>query len=462
MIPPGARLHFVGIGGSGMSALAEVLMARGYRVSGCDLRESAGIERLRRVGVDVRLGHNADHLGEVDVVVLSRAVADGIAEVRAARTRGITVLHRAEVLADVMRSANSVAVVGTHGKTTTTAMLTRILLAAGLDPTALIGAELPELGSNARVGQGPWIVAEVDESDGSLLHIEPTAALVTSLDVTDHRDFYASTRQLTETFVRFLQGVSPSGFVVACADYPGVRDLAARADRPVIWYGFNEGAAIRAQMKTVCGHTTRAAVFVGGQEAGELALQVPGRHNVSNALGALAAAMRIGVPVEVAIDALAAFRGASRRFEVRGEAGGVLVVDDYAHNPVKVAAVLRAAREGWPQHRVIALFQPHRFSRTQTTYAEFAHAFDAADEVVVTDIYPADEQPLPGVSARLIVDALAAHRPVHYRPTTDAAVDLVEALVTPGAIVLTLGAGDIGKAGDALLRRLAARAGGGR
>jgi UDP-N-acetylmuramate--alanine ligase len=248
--------------------------------------------------------------------------------------------------------------------------------------------------------------------------------------------------------------------VVACADHAGVRDLAAGVDRPIIWYGFDEGAAIRGQMRTICGHTTRAAVFIGGQYVGELALQVPGRHNVSNALGALAAAMRIGVPAEVAIDALAAFRGASRRFEVRGEAGGVLVVDDYAHNPVKVAAVLRAAREGWPQRRVIAVFQPHRFSRTQTTYAEFAHAFDAADEVVVTEIYPADERPLPGVSARLIVDALAGHRSVHYRPTTDAAVDLVETLVAPGAIVLTLGAGDIGKAGDALLRRLAARAGG--
>jgi len=443
-----------------MSALAEVMVTQGYRVSGCDLRESASLKRLRGMGVDVRVGHSAEHLVDVDVVVLSRAIADGIGEVRAARARGIAVLHRAQVLAQVMRSANSVAVVGTHGKTTTTAMLTRILLAAGLDPTALIGADLPELGSNARVGRGPWVVAEVDESDGSLLHVEPTAALVTSLDVTDHRDFYASTHQLAQTFTRFLRGVSPDGFVVACADHPGVRDLAVHVERPVIWYGFDESAAVRAQMRTICGHTTRAAVFVAGRHAGELALQVPGRHNISNALGALAAAVRIGVPVDLAIDALAAFRGARRRFEVRGEAGGVLVVDDYAHNPVKVAAVLRAAREGWPQHRVIAVFQPHRFSRTQTTYAEFAHAFDAADEVVVTDIYPADEQPRPGVSARLIVDAVAAHRPVHYRPTTDAALDLVEALATPGAIVLTLGAGDIGKAGDALLQRLAARAGG--
>jgi UDP-N-acetylmuramate--alanine ligase len=451
-------MHFMGIGGVGMSAIAEVLLHRGYRISGCDLRESVVLTRLRALGAQVWIGHSAEHLAQADVLVYSRAIAGQNEEVRAAQARGVPLRHRAEILSEIMREGRGIAVVGTHGKTTTTAMLTRILICAGLDPTALIGADVPELGANARAGAGPWVVAEVDESDGSLLRTTPWAALLTSLDVTDHRDFYASSDQLAGTFEQFLQSVDEGGFIVACADHAAVRALAAGLGRPVITYGFDETAVVRASMRTILGHTTRAGILIEGREAGELALQVPGRHNVANATGAIAAALQIGVPLETAVEALATFRGASRRFEVRGEADGVLVVDDYAHNPVKVAAVLRAAREGWPQHRVIALFQPHRFSRTKTTHAEFAHAFDAADDVVITEIYAADEYPQPGVTAQLIVDAVAGHRPVHYRPSVDAALDLVGEIATPGAIVLTLGAGDIGHAGDALLQRLAARA----
>jgi UDP-N-acetylmuramate--alanine ligase len=457
VIQPSARLHFVGIGGSGMSALAEVLLQRGYRVSGCDVRESASVQRLRALGADVLIGHSPDHLVGADIVVVSRAIGGGNDEVRAARERHLVMLHRAEMLGEVLRGGRGIAVVGTHGKTTTTAMLTRILIGAGLDPTALIGADVPELSSNARAGHGTWVVAEVDESDGSLLRVAPWAAILTSLDVTDHRDFYASADQLMATFEQFLHSVSPEGFIVACSDHTGVRRLAEGLDRTVISYGFADEAAVRAEIRAIHGYTTRAGIFIAGREAGELVLQVPGRHNVSNALGAIAAAVQIGVPLPVVIDGLAVFRGASRRFEVRGEAGGVLVVDDYAHNPVKVAAALRAAREGWPDHRVIALFQPHRFTRTQTTFNDFARAFDAADEVIVTEIYAADERPLPGVTAQLIVDSVAAHRPVHYRPTVGAALDLIESLAAAGSIVVTLGAGDIGRAADALVRRLAVR-----
>ncbi len=457
MIPASARLHFVGIGGAGMSAVAQVLLHRGFQVSGCDRRESDATARLRRLGAHVVLGHSPSHLDAADTVVLSRAIGEENDEVRAARQRGLPTLHRAEVLAEVMASGRGVAVVGTHGKTTTTAMLTRILTSAGLDPTALIGADVAEFGGNARAGNGPWIVAEVDESDGSLLHVIPFAAVLTSLDVTDHRDFYTTPAHLEGTFARFLRSVAPGGFVVVCIDHPGVRALVDGLRRPVVTYGLDGAASVRGTVRAINGRTARADVMIDGRPAGELILQVPGRHNVSNALGAIAAALRIGVPVETAIAALAQFRGASRRFEVHGEAGGVLVVDDYAHNPVKVAAALRAAREGWPHRRLIALFQPHRFSRTHTTHADFALAFDAADEVVVTEIYPADERPLPGVSARLIVDAVAAHRPVHYRVTTADALDLIEALAVPGSLVLTLGAGDIGGAADALLSRLAAR-----
>ncbi|MDR7522187.1 MAG: UDP-N-acetylmuramate--L-alanine ligase [Armatimonadota bacterium] len=457
MIPRGARLHFIGIGGAGMSALATVLLHRGFTVSGCDLRDSETVRRIRDAGGEVLIGHHPVHLDGADVVVVSRAVAPDTGEVRAARARGLPTLHRAQVLGEVMGSGCGVAIVGTHGKTTTTAMLTRVLVASGYDPTALIGADVADLGGNARAGAGRWIVAEVDESDGSLLHIAPHAAVLTSLDVTDHRDYYTSAAHLEQTFARFLGGVSPDGFIAACTDHPGVRALCEGLGRPVVTYGFDEAAAIRGEILTQDGRTIRARVWTDGRPAGELVLQVPGRHNVSNALAAVAAAGRIGVPLPAALDALAGFRGVSRRFEVRGEADGVLVVDDYAHNPVKVAAVLRAAREGWPDRRLIAIFQPHRFSRTRTTHAEFARAFDLADEVIVTEIYAAGEPPQPGISARLIVDAIAAHRTVHYRPTTGKALELAEALAAPGAIVLTLGAGDIGGAAGALLARLAAR-----
>ncbi len=457
MIRPYARLHFVGIGGAGMSAVAQVLLQRGFHISGCDRRESETTQRLRRLGARVDLGHHPSHLDAADAVVLSRAIAEENDEVRAARARGLPMLHRAEMLAKVMASGRGVAVVGTHGKTTTTAMLTRILIAAGLDPTALIGADVAEFDGNARAGRSPWIVAEVDESDGSLLRVVPYAAVLTSLDVTDHRDFYTSPAHLEQTFAAFLHGIDAGGFVAACIDHPGVRALVSGLTRPIVTYGFDRAASLRGELRAINGQATRATVLMNDRPAGELALQVPGRHNVSNALGAIAAAWRIGVPLEAAIAALAGFRGASRRFEVHGEAGGVLVVDDYAHNPVKVAAALHAAREGWPGRRVIALFQPHRFSRTQTTYADFARAFDEADEVVVTEIYAAGEAPRPGVSARLIVDAVAVHRPVHYRAATGDAVDLIERLARPGSLVLTLGAGDIGGAADALLGRLADR-----
>jgi len=457
MIPSGAHVHFIGIGGAGMSAVAQVLLGRGFTISGCDLRDAETTHRLRKMGCVVHIGHAPAHLQGVDVVVVSRAIPDDTDELDAARRKGLPIFHRAAALGQVMAMGKGVAVVGTHGKTTTTAMLTRVLAAGGLDPTALIGADVDEYRGNVRSGDGMWIVAEVDESDGSLVHVAPFAAVLTSLDVTDHRDFYTSSVHLKETFLHFLQTVDPAGFVVLCIDHSEVSGLRPLLGRSVTTYGFDRKAQVRGTVKMMKGEASRTAVWVNRRRAGELVLQVAGRHNVCNALGAIAAGVRAGVPAEVAIDALQGYRGAARRFAVRGEAGGVLVVDDYAHNPTKVAAVLRAAREGWPGRRVIALFQPHRFSRTRTTHAEFGGAFAAADEVVVTEIYAADERPEAGVSARLIVDAIARQRPVHFRRTTEEALDLVETIVAPGDIVLTLGAGDIGDAADVLLTRLAGR-----
>lgn len=457
MIRAGGHVHFVGIGGSGMSALAQVLAARGFVVSGCDLRASEATERLRRAGCAIELGHSVGHLRGVDAVIVSRAVAGDTEELRAAARLGVPIRHRAEILGYVMGTGRSIAVVGTHGKTTTTAMLARALTAGGWDPTALIGADVSEYAGNVRIGAGQWVVAEVDESDGSLVHVTPFAAVLTSLDVTDHRDYYTSMGHLTETFQRFLRGVDDRGFVVLGIDHPVVRRLREALTRPVLTYGLAADADVRGEIVTIHSATTRTALWYGGRRAGELVLEVPGRHNVANALGAIAAAAQAGVPVDVAVEALRGFRGAARRFAVRGEAGGVLVVDDYAHNPVKIAAVLRAAREGWPDRRLIVLFQPHRFSRTRTTFAEYGGAFEAADEVIVTEIYAADEAPLPGVSARLIVDEIARQRPVRFEAGTQEALDLLERLVAPGDMVLTLGAGDIGRAADAFLARLAAR-----
>lgn len=458
MIQHSSRVHFVGIGGAGMSALAEVLLHRGVRVSGCDLRDSPVLWRISALGGVTFVGHSPDHLAEADLVVYSRAVADENHEIRAARTLGLPVLHRAELLAQVMASGRGVAVIGTHGKTTTAAMLTRVLASAGLDPTGIIGAGIEEYGGGARTGHGSWIVAEVDESDGSLLHVRPFAAVLTSLDATDHRDYYAAPGKLEQTFERFLGSVSQEGFIAVCLDHAGAVGLARRLGRPFLTYGLDRAASVRGEVRAMCGEETRTELWIAGRPCGEMVLRVPGRHNVCNALGAIAAAVEMGVSVDAALGALAGYQGVARRFAIRGQAGGVLVVDDYAHNPVKISAVLRAAREGWPQRRVIALFQPHRYSRTRTTHAEFGRAFDAADEVVVTEIYPAGEPPQPGVTARLIVEAIALHRPVHFRATTEAALDLVEQIASPGTIVLTLGAGDIGEAADALLRRLAVRA----
>jgi len=454
MIDSSQHVHFVGIGGSGMSALAHLLLARGAMVSGCDIRDSEATRRLEQMGAVIRLGHAAAHLAGVDLVVATRAVGPENAELLAARTRGLTIRHRAELLGQVMAEGRSIAVAGTHGKTTTTAMAAAVLIEGGFDPTALVGAEVPAFGGNARVGQGGWTVAEVDESDGSLMYVAPWAAAVTSLDLTDHADFYASAEHLEDTFVRFLQGIKPEGFAVLCADHRRVARMADSLSIPTVTYGLDADADLTAQVQELSGARSVAQIRRGSRRLGRITLAVPGRYNVANALAAAAIGLELGIPFETIGGALAAFKGVARRFAIHGEVGGVLVADDYAHNPVKVAAVLRAARECWPERRVVALFQPHRFSRTRTTHAQFANAFRDADEVYITEIYPADEAPVPGVTAALIVDAVAARRPVTFVATPEEAVERVAGAARAGDLILTLGAGDIGEAAAAIVERL--------
>ena len=441
------ELHFVGAGGAGMSPLAEVYARRGVRVSGCDRREGPGVRRLRELGVPVCVGHSVRHLEGVERLVASRAVPAMEAELVAARERGLPVLHRAELLAELMRGEpDSVGVVGTHGKTTTTALLAVALEAAGFDPTAVVGGEVVEFGGGARVGRGV-AVAEVDESDGSLVRVRVRSAVVTSLDLTDHADHYRDLDCLLGTFARFLSGTDPGGLVLTCADCPNARVLGEHAPGKVLTYGLREGA-YRGRVVRTEGGASHFALQRFGRLVGEVRLRLPGRHNVANATAALAVGLELGGSFEAMAQALGGFRGVRRRFEVYCEAP--LVVDDYAHNPVKVRSFLRAVREAWPGRRVVAVFQPHRYSRTRTTYPQYADAFEDADEVVVTELYPADEPPEPGVTGKLIADCLR-HPRVHWVADLEEVVPFLLRSVRPQDAVATLGAGDVWR----VARRLA-------
>ena len=454
MINGSSRVHFIGIGGAGMSAIAHVLLARGYRVSGSDLRPSDGTRRLEALGATVYIGHDSAHVAEADVVVASRAVPDLNVELVAARYRNLPVLHRAQLLGQIMEGGTGIAVVGTHGKTTTTAMIAHVLAAGGLDPTALIGGDVEDLGGNVRIGHGPHVVAEVDESDGSLVYVRPHAAVVTSLDISDHRDYYRTIERLLETFTQFLGALPRDGFAVLCTDHRYVRDLLPRVAGRALTFGLNAGAQFAAGIQKMEGRLTRCTVRRDGRTLGKVVLPVPGRYNVRNALAATAVALELGMRFEDIAQALGSFGGVHRRFDVRGDVAGIMIVDDYAHNPIKIAAVLRAAKECWPARRVVAVFQPHRYSRTKTTYRRFAQVFEDADELVITEIYPADETPIPGVTAALIVDAVRPHHPVTFAEDAHAVVAHLVPRLRPGDLVLTLGAGDICRVADALVGAL--------
>ncbi len=434
-------IHFIGIGGSGMCGLAEVLLAEGQPVSGCDLRWSRVTERLVTLGARVHRGHDPAHLDGCTLVVVSRAVPQTNEERVRAQRLGIPVWPRARMLQELLRARPSIGVTGTHGKTTTTALTATVLLGAGLDPCALVGAEVRAFHSHARVGRGP-VVAEVDESDGSVAEVRVEAAVVTSMDLTDHADHYRDLRRLQQTFAAFVQGVPSEGFVVLCGEVPEVAALREASRARVVLYGFEAGE-VRARILARRGLSTVFALAVRGRRLGEVRLPLPGAHNVLNATAALATGLALGEEFDAMAQALERFEGISRRFEVH--ATRPLVVDDYAHNPVKVRAFLRTLREVVPNARILAVFQPHRYSRTATTYPQFARAFDDADELVVTDIYPADEPPIPGVSAQLIVDAVRTYRPVVWIPDLEEAAEYVRSRLRPEDVLATMGAGDVWK-----------------
>lgn len=454
MIDPTKRVHFVGIGGAGMSALAEVLLARGMRVSGSDLHASATTRRLAERGAVISIGHDIGHVTSANMVVASAAIPETNVELVAARTRGVPVHHRAEVLAQVMTERDGIAIVGTHGKTTTAAITAHVLAAGGYDPLALIGADVVSFGGNVRLGEGRYVVAEVDESDGSLVYVRPAIAIVTSLDLTDHRDHYRTQERLLKTFATFIGTIPAVGFVALAVDHSNVRKLRAGVSARVLTYALEGEADYSATIQRFDGATTHWTLHHRGARVRDVILPLLGRYNVANALAATAVAHAVGMSFEHIADALGTFQGLSRRFSVRGDVDGIMVVDDYAHNPTKIAAVLRATKESWPDRRVIAIFQPHRFTRTQSMFQRFATAFRDADELIVTPIYSADEVPIPGVSAALIVEAVREHQPVTFIDRTDRVTEYLMPRLRRGDLILTLGAGDIWQVADTIVDAL--------
>ena len=448
------RIHFVGIGGIGMSGIAEVLLNLGYHVSGSDLAATPVTERLGVLGGRIAAGHDAANVRDAQVVVTSSAVRPDNPEVLEAKRLQIPVIPRAEMLAELMRMKYGIAIAGAHGKTTTTSLVATILAAAELDPTAVIGGRLDAFGSNARLGQGEFLVAEADESDGSFLSLTPTWAVITTID-REHLDYWPDLERIREAFTTFANKVPFYGAVFLGVDDPGVREIVPRVRKRAVTYGLEVEAEVRGSAPRYEGTNSSCTVHAAGRELGRLRVPIPGAHNLSNALAAVAVALELDLAPETIFGALATFRNAHRRFELRGEHAGVLVVDDYGHHPTEVRATLAAARRGFDR-RIVVAFQPHRFTRTRDLEAEFLGAFADADLVVVTEIYAAGEEPIPGVSGERLAGLLAkgGHPAVRFVADKSRLPAVLAQAVRPGDLVLTLGAGDVWKAGGELLRTL--------
>jgi len=460
---PSGTVHFMGIGGAGMCALAEAVVRQGGRVTGCDRAPGAAIRPLERLGVRVRGGHDPSHVEDVVALVVSAAIPDSHPEIRRAREAGIPVLKRAEALGGWVNRGRVLAVAGTHGKTTATAMATSVLEAAGLDPTGFIGGETAQWKSHLRPGSDDLFVVEADEYDRSFLHLRPSVALVTNLEA-DHLDIYGDLAGVRQAFHRFLDGVREDGAVVACADDPGAGSLLAGVAARVWSYGLNAGSQVRGVGVRITGSESRFRVVEEGVARGRIRVPLPGLHNVRNALGVAAACRRIGVEWDVIRQGLAAFRGVRRRFQELGNVGGIRVVDDYAHHPTEVEAVLRAARSAAPRLRLVVVFQPHLFSRTRDFAPEFGRALALADVVWVTEVYPAREEPIPGVDGGLVVRAVEKAREgegarvteVRLHPELDTLPRALAGFLESGDLCLLLGAGSIEGVGPALVEAIEA------
>jgi UDP-N-acetylmuramate--alanine ligase len=452
MFAPSQRVHFIGIGGIGMSGIAEILLTMGYPVSGSDLKKSSVTERLAALGATVYVGHAAENARACDVVVTSSAVARDNPEVLEAKARKTPVIQRAEMLAELMRLKYGIAIAGMHGKTTTTSMIAAVLAGGGLDPTVVVGGRVDAMGSNARLGRSQYLVAEADESDRSFLKLSPVLAVVTNLD-REHMEAYRDMEDVEAAFVEFMEKVPFYGAVTACADDSRLKAILPRVTRKVYTYGVSEGVdfGLRVREARAGCHAT-FEVDAQGLLLGPFDLNVPGRHNLLNATAAVAIGVQLGVAPEEIAEALHGFRGVDRRFQIKGKGRGVTVVDDYGHHPTEIKATLQAAREcGYK--RVLVLFQPHRYTRTRDLMEEFAGAFGDADVVEVLDIYAASEQPIAGVTGAALAKAIRGPR-VEYAASVDEAVERLVSQARDGDLIMTLGAGSVSQAGAAVLERL--------
>jgi len=459
MFAPSQRVHFIGIGGIGMSGIAEILLTMGYAVSGSDLRSSPTTERLERLGATIYTGHAAGNAAASDVVVTSSAVAKDNPEVLEARARKIPVIQRAEMLAELMRLKYGIAIAGMHGKTTTTSMVAAVLAGGELDPTVVVGGRVDAMGSNARLGRSQYLVAEADESDRSFLHLSPILAVVTNLD-REHMDTYADMADVERVFVEFMQRVPFYGAITACVDNALLRAILPKVTRKVYTYGESADADFRLRVLPPSGDGVATfEVNARGLLLGPFKLHKPGRHNLLNATAAVAIGVQLGIAPEKIAAGLESFRGVDRRFQVKGVERGVTVVDDYGHHPTEIKATLQAAREcGYG--RVLVLFQPHRFTRTRDLMEDFAGAFGDADSVQVLDIYAASEKPIEGVTGEALATRVreVSGKLVSYAASMDEAVARLVADARPGDVVMTMGAGNVSAAGGMLLEGLAARA----
>ena len=438
-------IHFIGIGGIGMSGLAEILRTMDFDVSGSDMRESEVTERLEGFDVKISVGHRASNIEQADVVVYTSAIKKDNPELQEAIRRGIPCITRGEMLAELMRLKYGVAIAGSHGKTTTTSLVATVLRAAGLDPTVVVGGRMAALGSNAKLGAGDLLVAEADESDGSFLRLNPTISVVTNIDP-EHLDHYGDFETLKAAFVNFLNKVPFYGLAVLCLDHPVVQELIPQLSRRFVTYGLSPQADYHARGLEYQGLHTFFDVFHGKKSLGRFSVRMPGEHNVLNTLATIALADELEVPLDVIKDALATFHGVARRFTVVGRPGGVTLVDDYGHHPAEIVATLKAARRAI-SGRVHVIFQPHRYSRTEILFEDFSKAFNDADDLTMIDIYPAGEQPIPGISASTLCDKIAAHghHNVRYASSREEAVTSLASRVEAGDAVLALGAGDVNR-----------------
>ena len=450
------HIHFVGIGGIGMSGIAELLLNLGYQVSGSDLHESDITRKLAALGGVVHFGHRADWMEGADVVVTSSAISSTNPEVTAAKEAHVPVIQRAEMLAELMRLAKyGIAIAGSHGKTSTTSLVSTILAEADLDPTVVVGGKVDSLGGNAKLGCGDFLVAEADESDGSFLKLSPVIEVVTNIDL-EHLDYYRDIEHIKDVFLQFIDILPFYGVAILCFDDENISRLLPKIQRRVITYGLSEQADLYATRIESRGLETIFTVRFHGRDLGRVTVNRPGRHTVYNSLAAIGVALELDIDFAIITKALAAFGGVQRRLQIKGEAGGILVVDDYGHHPTEIRATLDAVREGWPDKRLVVAFQPHRYSRTKALFTEFQTAFHRADVLVLTDIYAASEQPIAGVTTPCLLEAMKEHgqRNTHYVATVEELPEALQGLLGEGDLLLTLGAGNIVRAGEQLLEIL--------